>query len=98
MRLVAQAFGKLGLPVEAQPVIAAPGDEMQMAAHRPQEVLALLEELSSSREKTPLSASSSGRVGAVEEFGDPEQRVQIAQAALAVLDVGLDEIAAFARS
>ena len=31
------------------------------------------------------------------KFGDPEQRVEIAQAALAVLDVGLDEIAAFAR-
>ena len=44
MRLVAEAFGELGLAIEAQPVIGAPGDEMQMAAHRPQEILALLEE------------------------------------------------------
>ena len=30
---------------------------------------------------------------AIEIFADPEQRVQVAQAALAVLDVGLDQIA-----
>ena len=40
MRLVAEAFGEFGLLVEAQAVIAAPRQEMQMAAHRPQEVLA----------------------------------------------------------
>ena len=33
---------------------------------------------------------------AVEILADPEQRLQVAQAALAVLDVGLDQIAAFA--
>ena len=34
-----------------------------------------------------------GLAHAVDVFGDPEQRVQIAQTALAVLDVGLDQIA-----
>ena len=32
----------------------------------------------------------------VEILADPEQRLQVAQAAFAVLDVGLDQIAAFA--
>ena len=44
MRLVAEALGDVGLPVEAQPVIAALRQEMQVAAHRPQEALALLED------------------------------------------------------
>ena len=44
MRLVAQTFGNVRLAVEAQPVIAALGEEMQVAAHRPQEALAFLED------------------------------------------------------
>ena len=52
--------------------------------------------LYSSCVKTPFSASSSAAPDAVEILADPEQRLQVAQAALAVLDVGLDEIAAFA--
>ena len=35
---------------------------------------------------------------AIDVFGDPEQRVQVAQAALAVLDVGLDQIARHSRA
>ena len=40
-----------------------------------------------------LSASS-GIVDRVQVLGDPEQGVQVAQAALALLDVGLDHVAA----
>ncbi len=45
---------------------------------------------------TPRSTSSSRLAHAIDVFGDPEQRVQVAQAALAVLDVGLDQIARLA--
>ena len=34
-----------------------------------------------------------GRVGVVEVLADPEQRLQVAQAALALLDVGLEQVA-----
>ena len=86
-----------GLPVEAQAVIAALRQEMQMAAHRPQEVLAFLEDREFLAREGALLGQLVGRIGGVEELGDPEQRVEIAQAALAVLDIGLDEIAALAR-
>ena len=46
--------------------------------------------------KTPRSTSSSRLAHAIDVFGDPEQRVQVAQAALAVLDVRLDQIARLA--
>ena len=42
---------------------------------------------------TPRSTQLVGLAHAVDIFRDPEQRVQVAQAALAVLDVGLDQIA-----
>ncbi len=45
---------------------------------------------------TPCSTSSLDGAFAVEILADPEQRLQVAQPALAVLDVRLDEVAAFA--
>ena len=98
MRLVAQALGHRRLEVEGQALLGAAGEEMQVAAHGPQEILALLEALQLRRGvNTPFSASRPGESGAIDELRDPEQRVQVAQAALAVLDVGLDAIAALAR-
>ena len=45
-------------------------------------------------EHAPAAAPSSRTVGRVQVLGDPEQGVQVAQAALALLDVGLDHVAA----
>ena len=97
MRLVAEPLGDLGLAVEAQPVVAALRQEVQVAAHRPEKVLALLEDRQLLAGEGALLGELVGGVGGVEELGDPEQRVEIAQAALAILHVGLDQIAALAR-
>ena len=43
MRGVAEAHRHLALDVEGQPLLGAAGQEMQVAAHRPEEILGLLE-------------------------------------------------------
>ena len=83
--------------VEGQPVLGAAGEEMQMAAHRPEEILRAVEALRLVRRQHLALDQLVDVVDAVEVFRDPEQRVQIAQAALAFLDVGLDEIARIAE-
>ena len=89
----ADALGDLRLPVEGQALLGAAGEEVQMATHAPQELLA-------AREQPELLVREQARLDqlprlahAVDVFGDPEQGVEIAQAALPVLDVRLDEIA-----
>ena len=47
----------------------------------------------SSAVKTPTSTRSSVVLGAVQVLGDPEQGLEVAQAALALLDVGLEQVA-----
>jgi hypothetical protein len=97
VRCVAEPLGQFRLLVEGQPVAALGRHEVQMAAHRPQKILALEEAGKlASGEQAHFRQFGMG-LGAVDVFGDPEQRVEVAQAPLAVLDVGLDEIARFAR-
>ena len=87
----------LGLQVEGQPLLGAAGEIVQVAAHGPQEALRRARSArDSSADSTPSSTSLRGIVDAVEVFRDPEQRVQVAQAALALLDVGLEQVAAVA--
>ena len=50
----------------------------------------------SRRVNRPTSTSAAASLHAVDIFGDPEQRVEVAQAALALLDVGLDLVAGIA--
>ena len=95
MALVAEPVGDIALDVEMQPLLGLAGQEMHVAAHRPQEILGLLELVELvAREHTLRDQFFHGTL-TVEIFADPEQGLQIAQAALAVLDVGLDQIAAF---
>jgi hypothetical protein len=83
------------LQVEGQPLLGPPGGEMQMAAHRPEEVegadeggdLAPLEHLELQHALDPLG------LGRVQVLADPEQGVEVAQAPLPLLDVGFDHVA-----
>ena len=93
---VAEALGDLALDVEMQPLLGLAGEEMHVAAHRPQEILGLAEQSVFLVREDALLDEFLARPDAVEILADPEQRLQVAQAALAVLDVGLDQIAAFA--
>src|SRR3984893_17295196 len=66
---------------------------MQMAAHPPEKLLATAKQPIFGTGKH-AGADEIGRLAQpVGIFGDPEQRVEIAKAALAVLDIRLDEIA-----
>ena len=66
---------------------------MQVAAHRPQEIGAAAEGAVFLRVEHAALDQFVGLAHAIDIFRDPEQRVQVAQAALAVLDIGLDQIA-----
>ncbi len=89
---VAEPHRDIALDVERQPLLGAAGEEMHVAAHRPQEVLATAEQRVFVAVEHAALDQLFGLAHAVAVFGDPEQRVQVAQAALAVLDVGLDQI------
>ena len=90
---VAQPLRHIALDVEGQPFLGAAGEEVQVAAHRPQEILRLAEEPQLALRENAEGDQFVVRGDAEEILGDPEQRVEIAQAALALLDVGLDQIA-----
>jgi hypothetical protein len=74
-------------------VLRAPGDQVQLAPHRPQEPLGLIE----GREFLGPEHAHIHQVRrirhAVFVFRDPVQRLQVAQPALAFLDVGLQHVA-----
>ena len=90
---VAEPHRHAALDVEGEPLLGAAGHEVEVAAHRPQEILGLVEAVElGAREDAGLDQFVA-RAHPVEILGDPEQRVEIAEAALAVLDVGLDQIA-----
>ena len=93
---VAEALGDLALQVERQPLLGAAGEEVQVAAHRPEEVVALAEQPVVLGREHALADQLGLGAHAVEVFGDPEQRVEVAQAALALLDVRLDEVSRLA--
>ena len=94
---IAQLPGDRPLNVEAQPLLRPAGEKVEPAAHAPEEFLA------SAKQRELARREQSGRhklarvVNAVSVFGDPEQRVEVAQAPLALLDIGLDEIARRSR-
>ena len=95
MGLVAKPARKLRLSVKTQTVFAAAGNEMQMAANRPEKVFAFLEPRQLLVGKRPLVGKLFRGIGVIEEFRDPEQRMKIAQAPLAILQIGFDQVTAF---
>jgi hypothetical protein len=96
MGRIAQPLGDLALDVEMQPLLGPPGEEMHVAAHGPEEILRLAELQILLAGEDALVDQFLAAAHAVVILADPEQRVQVAQAALAVLDVGFDEVAALA--
>ena len=90
---VAEPHRDIALDVERQPLLGAAGEEMHVAADRPQEIFAAAEQSVFVAVEHAALDQFLGLAHAIDVFGDPEQRVQVAQAALAVLDVGLDQIA-----
>ena len=97
--MIAQAFRQTRLTVEGQSFLRTIGQEMQMTPHGPQEILAATEShLLSAREDRLTDGIA--RVGAAARniTRKPVERVQVAQTAFPVLDVGLHQIARLAGS
>ena len=91
---IAHPLGDLRLQVEGQALFGAAGGEMQVSAHRPEEIKGPDE----GADFTPLEhlqlRHPVHRLGRVQIFGDPEEGVEVPQAPLALLHIGLDHVAA----
>ena len=96
--LVAQARGDLALQVERQAIVGAAGEIMDVAAHGGEEALGALEVARLLLGQHALVDQLAGLAHAIEILGDPEQQMQVAQPALALLDVGLDDVARIAHA
>ena len=94
---IAHAPADLALDVEGQPLLRALRDQMQVEAQGPQEVVRLGEGAGLGLGDDALRHQLFHALDAIDVFGDPEQGVEIAQAPLAVLDVGLDHVARVAE-
>ena len=77
MRLVAKPLCNVRLAVEAQPVIAAFREKMQMTADGPEKTLALLEDRQLFAGESPFLREFIGGICCKRVLGDPEQRVEI---------------------
>jgi len=98
MFLIAETFGHFGLEIEGDALLGAAGEEVQLAAHRPEEILRLAEGLVFLLREDADLDEIGGLLHAVDIFRDPEKRVEVAKAALAFLHVRLDEVAALAAA
>ncbi len=95
---IAQRLGDLGLRVEGEPLLRPVGQVMQVDAHGPQEFHCLHETAMLFRMQQAARDQLGGILDAIDVFGDPDQRVQVAQAALAFLHIGLDHITGIAHA
>jgi len=86
------------LIVEVEPLLGAAGEQVQVAAHGPEEALGPVEATEFGGGEQPGLYEICRTFDAVDIFADPVQRVEVAKAALAVLDVGLDDVAAVAHA
>ena len=85
-----------GLQVEGEALFGAAGEVVEMAANRPQKALGAVETRRFlGRQHTQLDELAD-IVGAVDVFGDPEQRMQVSEPALALFDVWLELVTAVA--
>src|SRR5262247_2752650 len=89
---VAEPHRDLALNVEGQPLLRPAGQEMHVTAHGPEEIAAAAEPAVFARVVDAVRDELLAVAHAIDIFGDPVERVQVALPAFAVLDVGLDQI------
>ena len=96
--LVAEARGDLALQVEGQAVVGAAGEIMDMATDGGEEAFGAFEVAGFAARQDALGHQLAWFADAIEILGDPEQQMEIAQPALALLDVGFDDVARIAHA
>src|SRR3546814_8647794 len=69
----------LALEIEGQPVLGAPREDVEMAAHREQEIFGALELAQLARRHQPSVDELGHGAHAVDELADPDERVQVGQ-------------------
>ena len=95
--LVSEARRDLALKIERQSIVGTACEVMDVAAHGREEALGPLEMPGLLAREDALGDQLSRFAHPIEILGDPEEQVQVAQAALALLDVGLDDVARIAH-
>ena len=90
-------FGDARLIVEVEPFFGTPRKQVQVTAHRPEKALGAVEPAELGGGQQARADEVRRALHAVHIFADPVEGMEVAQAALAVLDVGLDDIAAVAH-
>src|SRR5215813_8633416 len=93
---VAEPHRDLALNVEGQPLLRPAGEEVHVTAHGPEEIAAAAEPAVFARVVDAVRDELLALAYAIDVFGDPVERVQVALPAFAVLDVGLDQVAGLA--
>ena len=92
-RAVAERVGDLDLGVEGQLLAGPAVQQVQVHAGGPEEVAGLGEDPVLLGGEHPHLGQVLGRLGAVQVLGEPVERLQVAQPALALLDVRLEQVA-----
>ncbi len=95
--LIAEARRDFPLQIERQAVVGAAGEIVDVAAHGRQKTLGALEVTRFARGQHALGNQLGRFRDPIEIARDPEQQVQVAQATLALLDVGFDDVARIAH-
>ena len=87
-------LGNLSLQVEGQPVLGPVGQRVQVTAHRQHETFGAAEAAIFLCRKQADIDQFGSHPDLMDIFADPVERVEIAQATLAVFHIGFDDIAA----
>ena len=95
--LITEAFCDLRLDVEIEALFRLIGQVMHVAADGPEEVIRFLEEAPLVAREHAEAHQLVGIADVVIVFGDPEEGLEIAQTALALLQIGFDDITAVAH-
>ena len=81
------------LPLKIKPFLGTAGKQVEMTAHGPQKTLRGCKPACLAVPQNNLVDKIQNIICPIGEFGDPEQRMQIAQTTFALFDIGFDDIA-----
>src|SRR3546814_3492267 len=92
------ALRDLALDIEGQPVLGAPGADVEVTAHGEQVVLRARELPQLARREQSRVDQFRHRANAADELADPEQGMMVAQLPLSFLPLRLDALAQIAHA